>query len=93
MIACSSHNCGLPLQLAISITDGAINSLPFDTKADPTKNVFILPQHPRSMITPFDHGYLEWTPFGHPPPGVYEARHFDYHFYMTGVEEQLSSAL
>lgn len=66
-----TDNCGLPLQLAISITDEALNSLPSDTKADHSENAFILPQHPRSTITPFDHGYLEWTPFGHPPPGVY----------------------
>jgi hypothetical protein len=80
---------GLPLQLAISITDDAMNSLPSGKKDDHGKNVFILPQHPRSAITPFDHGYLEWSPVGHPPAGVYDAPHFDYHFYMTSVEEQL----
>jgi hypothetical protein len=81
---------GLPSQLAISITDDAMNSLPSDIKGDPAKNAFILPQHPRSAITPFDHGYLEWNPFGHPPPGIFDVPHFDYHFYMTDAEEQLS---
>src|SRR5215210_403530 len=81
---------GLPLQLAISITDAAMKSLPSDKKADPEKNIFILRQHPRSTITPFDHGYMEWNPFGHPPAGVYDPPHFDFHFYMTSVEEQLS---
>jgi hypothetical protein len=31
---------------------------------------------------------MDWEPHGHPPPGVYDVPHFDFHFYMITPEER-----
>ncbi len=31
---------------------------------------------------PYQHLAVDWNPMGHPPPGIYDAPHFDFHFYM-----------
>src|SRR3970282_569829 len=43
-----------------------------------------------SQVTPFDHIGLNWNPNGHEPEHVFYVPHFDIHFYMISVEEQLA---
>jgi hypothetical protein len=40
-------------------------------------------------LTPFDHVSLDWNPEGHPPPGIYDVPHFDFHFYTVTSNEQM----
>jgi len=37
---------------------------------------------------PFQHALVNWNPVGHPPPGVYDVPHFDFHFYTTSVKDR-----
>ena len=30
---------------------------------------------------PYDHIEIDWNPLGHPPAGIYDKPHFDFHFY------------
>jgi hypothetical protein len=79
---------GIPQQLGLSIDDAAMNSLPVGTThtgedAEQESSV-ILPLHPLAKsLTPFDHIEVDWNPTGHPPVGIYDKPHFDFHFYMV----------
>ena len=80
---------GVPQQLAISINDASMNSLPtdgveFETALD-------LPA--QSSFAPFNHVAVDWNPHGHEPDGIYNVPHFDFHFYMISKEEQMSIPL
>ncbi|WP_066335165.1 hypothetical protein [Azohydromonas lata] len=49
--------------------------------------------HNRSLFfgknnTPFQWISVDWEPHGHVPEDIYGARHFDFHFYMTGFVER-----
>jgi hypothetical protein len=33
-------------------------------------------------VPPFTHLTLDWNPKGHEPPKIYDAPHFDFHFYL-----------
>lgn len=37
--------------------------------------------------SPFDWMMINWNPHGHPPPHIYGAPHFDFHFYMQEEED------
>lgn len=37
--------------------------------------------------TVFNHFAMDWNPQGHEPPGVYDAAHLDFHFYLVSPEE------
>lgn len=39
---------------------------------------------PRTAV---DHVVVDWEAAGHPPPGVYDVPHFDFHFYLVSREE------
>lgn len=37
---------------------------------------------PSEAGTIFDHVGIDWNPAGHEPPGIYDAPHFDFHYYL-----------
>jgi hypothetical protein len=84
---------GVPEQLAISIDDAAMNSLPMTDEGSEEEGHVIIPLHPQSGSTAFDHVLVDWNPHGHEPEGVYNVPHFDFHFYTSTVEEQMSIPL
>ena len=45
---------------------------------------------PSGNPTPFRHVGFNWNPGGHEPPGIYDAPHFDFHFYMIPVADRLA---
>lgn len=80
-----------PEQLAIAITDKALNSaMPGDgtNHGHDMSNNFVLKLHPKAETTPFKHVWLNWNPNGHPPANVYTKPHFDLHYYMVSSEER-----
>ena len=85
------NNEGAPQQLAVSINDAALHSLPIGTSGgDHThENNVIIPLHPAAATaTPFKFIGSDWNPSGHDGPGgVYEKPHFDFHFYMVSEAE------
>lgn len=77
---------GVPQQLAITINDAAMNSLPTDGVEFETA----LDLNAQTAFTPFNHVAVDWNPHGHEPNGVYNVPHFDFHFYMISKEDQMS---
>lgn len=54
----------------------------------------VLLEFPEEILaTSLDHFTMNWNPAGHPPAGVYEAPHFDLHFYMISVEDRDAIAI
>lgn len=77
----------VPLELGVRITAEAFSGL----STEPGEYSYIVPLHQKaSSVTPFDHIEVDWNPFGHPPPGIYDTPHFDFHFYKISVEEQMA---
>lgn len=80
---------GKPLQLAVTLTDAALNSLPTEgSEGHDHNNNLVVPLHPKAVTgTPFKFVGLDWNPAGHPPDNVYTLPHFDFHFYMVTPAE------
>lgn len=82
---------GNPERVAISVNDDALNSVKIgdDNTGDHAHNDhLILKFHPKADVTPFKHVWLNWNPSGHPPVGIYNKPHFDFHYYMASPEER-----
>lgn len=78
---------GMPVEIGIVIPPKALEGLPEDGHG----STIVVPLHLKAkQATPFNHIGLNWNPNGHPPPGVFDAPHFDIHFYMISVEEQMA---
>jgi hypothetical protein len=81
---------GEPLGIGVEITDGALMNLPHDVQSF-SEVSFILPLHQKARaVTPYDHIEIDWNEHGHEPPGIYDLPHFDFHFYMISLKEQLA---
>ena len=81
---------GVPVTIGIEITDSALYGLPTDP-SDAGDEMFLLPLHQKAKeASVLDHIMVNWNPNGHPPPGVFDIPHFDFHFYRVSVAEQLA---
>jgi hypothetical protein len=79
----------VPQQLAVTITDDALNSVPAESAEEEVE--FTVPLHPKATIaTPFQFFELDWNPHGHPPAGIYDKPHFDIHTYMVTKDEVMT---
>jgi hypothetical protein len=84
---------GLPLEIGIEITPQAFKNLAMDNSKTlpPDHETIVVPLHLKAtQLTPFDHIGLNWNPDGHEPEGVFDVPHFDIHFYMISLEEQMA---
>ncbi|GAC1386193.1 MAG: hypothetical protein NVSMB45_15730 [Ginsengibacter sp.] len=78
----STDISGKPNQIALSLDDDLMNSLPVGSKD--IESSFVVKFNPKAVeLTPFNHLELDWNPQGHPPAGVYDLPHFDIHFDMV----------
>jgi hypothetical protein len=77
----------IPQEIGVKISANAFSGL----STQPGEYSYILPLHQKAKtVTPFDHMEVDWNPFGHPPPGIYDVPHFDFHFYKISVNEQMA---
>lgn len=84
---------GFPNEIGIEITPEAFKKLTANNAKTlpPEGETIVVPlQLKAKQLTPFDHIGLNWNPHGHQPPGVFDVPHFDIHFYMISVEEQMA---
>jgi hypothetical protein len=84
---------GLPSEIGIEITPEAFKNLAMDNSKSlpPDHETILVPLHLKAtQLTPFDHIGLNWNPYGHEPEGVFDVPHFDIHFYMISLEEQMA---
>lgn len=79
---------GIPDEIGIVLTPGALTGLPNEGEHGAK---FLIPLHLKArQLTPFDHIDLNWNPNGHPPSGVFDVPHFDVHFFLISIAEQLA---
>lgn len=84
---------GNPTQLAITLSDAALNSVPVGTTGDGNHdhdnmdNNWVLKFHPKASVIPFNHVGMGWNPVGHEPEVIYGKPHFDFHFYLMTPEQ------
>ncbi|MGN6539989.1 MAG: DUF5602 domain-containing protein [Ginsengibacter sp.] len=84
-----SHD-GKPTAIGVEMTDGALSNLPQDPN-DLAAATWALTLHQKAKaVTPFDHVVIDWNVHGHPPVGVYDVPHFDFHFYKISVAAQMA---
>ena len=84
---------GLPNEIGIEITPEAFKNLTTNNSKTlpPSGSTIVVQLHLKAtQLTPFDHIGINWNPNGHPPEGIFDAPHFDIHFYMISVEEQMA---
>jgi len=67
-----------PLELGIAIDARAMEG------ALPTPDMLMIPvQLPAQAPAPYRFVLFDWNPLGHPPAGVNDVPHFDFHFYVV----------
>jgi hypothetical protein len=77
-----SHE-GHPIEYGVAMTKGAMEGLPSMSSS------YMLKIHQKAMdVTPFEFIMVDWNPAGHEPDFLYQAPHFDFHFYMIPMEER-----
>ncbi len=81
---------GMPLEIGAELTEGAMYGLPEDP-SDFEAAAFLLPLHQKAQqATAFDHLIINWNIHGHEPPHVFDIPHFDFHFYMITLAQQMA---
>jgi len=82
-----SHD-NIALAIGIEMTEGALQL--HDHDGDENSLEFLIQLHQKAKaLMPFDHIVVNWNEHGHPPPGIYSAPHFDFHFYKMSLEQRL----
>jgi hypothetical protein len=79
---------GKPAAIGVAIDEAAMKHLPTtgDRGNSCCANEIVLRLPEGVSVAPFDHIAVNWNPQGHPPEGVYDKPHFDFHFYMQDAE-------
>lgn len=97
---------GRPMALGIEISSLAFQNMPTSTSdgswdvLDLGGNIvsyccgheFLLDLPRLAHHTPFKQVVVNFNPYGHNPPGVYDSTHFDFHFYLIDDAERRSIA-
>jgi hypothetical protein len=73
-----------PESIGYKFTESMLDGLP---DADGMENMFHLTFPPQAGSTGFDHGEVDWNPYGHDPVQIYGYPHFDFHFYIVGMDQ------
>ena len=84
---------GTPIEIGLEMTADAFKNLTAenDKKIPTDHSTIIIPLHLKAkQHTPFNHIGLNWNREGHFPEGVFDVPHFDMHFYMISVEDQMA---
>jgi hypothetical protein len=72
---------GDPTSLGAILSESVLSSLPT------TSTVVILALPAEGVDTPFNFVRVNFGPAGHPPPGIYDKPHFDFHFFLITEQE------
>ncbi|WP_367774025.1 hypothetical protein AB3G33_08085 [Flavobacterium sp. WC2421] len=88
----SVDGSGNPNEIGIEMTAEALLNPERDKNNAPLAgSTIVIPLHLKAhQLTPFDHIGLNWNPNGHEPEHVFDVPHFDIHFYMISLDEQLA---
>lgn len=73
--------------IGVVMTAGTLEGLPSATPGGEAVFPYLLPMPATGPRTVVDHVVVDWEAGGHPPPGVYDVPHFDFHFYLVSRDE------
>jgi hypothetical protein len=79
---------GRPTALGVRMSEAALKGLPAETPGHGPAWEYRLELPEEAAHTGYDHITVDWNPHGHLPPGVYDAAHFDFHFYLINAAER-----
>lgn len=80
---------GNPTSVGVTFSENAFKNLP-DTGLG-TEYELTMPT--QASATGIDHISVDWNPHGHEPAGIYDAPHFDIHFYYLNTSELMGITL
>lgn len=80
---------GKLLSIGIVFTPGMLEGLPKAAEGADPDFAFQLGMPKTGPKTVVDHVVINWESAGHPPPGVYDVPHFDFHFYLVSPAERM----
>ena len=94
-------NRAVPIEVGIALSEDALENLPKPAShahaADAMSSHFDTHERllalPENNPTPYKFIQFNWNPGGHEPPGVYDAPHFDFHFWIVTNDVRESIAL
>ena len=78
--------------IGVIFTPGMLDGLPKAAKDADSDFPYLLPMPTNGPRTVVDHVVINWESAGHPPPHVYDAPHFDFHFYLVSEADQKNVA-
>lgn len=76
-----------PVSVGFNFTESALSGLPTEVEMG---NMMMLDLPPQGAVTGFNHIEIDWNPLGHEPLSIYGLPHFDFHFYIVGMDELMS---
>lgn len=79
---------GRPTALGIRMSETALSGLPAEPPRDADGWEYVLPLPKEAALSGYQHVVIDWNPMGHPPPGVYDKPHFDFHFYLISPAQR-----
>ena len=94
-------NRAVPIEVGIALSADALENLPKPSAhlhaADAMSSHFDTHERllalPANNPTPYKFIQFNWNPGGHEPPGVYDAAHFDFHFWTVSNDVRESIVL
>ena len=81
------NNVGTPTSIGFNFPESMLQDLP--VVAGP-QNMIMLELPEEAAATGFEHMELDWNPNGHVPLPIYGFPHFDFHFYLVGMNELMN---
>ncbi|MEO6454588.1 MAG: hypothetical protein ABIN97_10965 [Ginsengibacter sp.] len=81
---------GVPQELGMEMTAEAFTGLTTDPANFAAATFTLAPDQKAKDVTPFNHLVINWNPHGHEPAGVFDAPHFDFHFYTITEAERMA---
>ncbi|HEX7328477.1 MAG TPA: DUF5602 domain-containing protein [Casimicrobiaceae bacterium] len=80
---------GKVISIGVVFTAGMLDGLPRAAEGADPDFPYQLGMPEKGPKTVVDHVVVNWESAGHPPPGVYDVPHFDFHFYLVSSAERL----
>lgn len=73
--------------ISVAMSADVLDGLPAPMPGGPVTFSYLLPMPQTGPATVVDHVVVDWEAVGHPPSGVYDVPHFDFHFYTVSRGE------
>jgi hypothetical protein len=73
-----------PVSIGFNFTEKALSGLP---TGDGMDNMLMLDLPAQAASSGYNHLEMDWNPNGHDPFPIYGLPHFDFHFYLVGMDE------